>query len=161
VVQVVIGTGADPTDTYLFDNGRPCVLLEANVDDATPELLAHTVARLLETNAHDAWVTPIVMKKGRAAHLVSALCDSANAGAVAEVLVAETGTLGHRATTGQRWPARREDRTVDVEGHAIRVKVAEHRVKVEHDDAAAAARALGWPLRDVFTAAEAAARRQA
>jgi pyridinium-3,5-bisthiocarboxylic acid mononucleotide nickel chelatase len=156
VVQVVIGTLSGTAHEH--DTGRPAVLLEANVDDVTPEVLAHTIARLLEAGAHDAWVTPIVMKKGRAAHLVSALCDITLVAEVSDVLVRETGTLGHRATTVQRWPARRDERTVDVDGHAIRVKVSDQRVKVENDDAAAAARALGRPLRDVLAAAEAVAR---
>ena len=41
------------------------VLLEANLDDATGEQLAHAVRRLLDAGAHDAWITPVIMKKGR------------------------------------------------------------------------------------------------
>ena len=63
--------------------GQPVVLLEANVDDATGEVLAHAVAALLDAGAHDAWVTPVVMKKGRPAHVVSALADPALAAQVA------------------------------------------------------------------------------
>src|SRR5690606_17664291 len=54
-------------------SGQPVVLVEANVDDVTGEVLGHTIAALLAAGAHDAWVTPIVMKKGRPAHTVSAL----------------------------------------------------------------------------------------
>ncbi len=58
------------------DDGRgagrtTAVVLEANVDDVTGEVLAHTIARLLAAGAQDAWVTPIVMKKGRPAHTVA------------------------------------------------------------------------------------------
>jgi uncharacterized protein (DUF111 family) len=73
------------------------------------------------------------------------------------VLVAETGTLGVRATAVSRWPQRREERVVDVSGHQVRVKVASGRVKVEFDDAARVAEALGVPLRAVVQRAEAAA----
>ena len=62
--------------------------LETNVDDATGETIAHTIAALLDAGAHDAWVTPIVMKKGRPAYTVSALCDPALAEQVASVLTA-------------------------------------------------------------------------
>lgn len=155
VVQVVIGTS--PAGTATPPPGQPVQLLETNVDDATGEVVAHTIAALLAAGAHDAWVTPIVMKKGRPAHTVHALCDPAVAGAVGAVLVRETGTLGLRGTVLQRWPQPREDRVVDVGGHAIRVKVGATRVKAEHDDAAAAAAALGRPLRDVLQAAESAA----
>lgn len=158
VVQVVIGNTADaPGGTRLDPSGQPVRLLEANVDDVTGEVLAHTVAALLAAGAHDAWVTPIVMKKGRPAHTVHALCDPALTAAVAAVLVGETGTLGVRGTTLERWPQLRDETAVVVEGHRIRVKLAAGRAKIEHDDAARAADALGWPLRSVLLAAEAAA----
>ena len=154
VVQAIVGTGelesGHPADT----TGRPCHLLEANVDDVTGEVLAHTIAALLDVGAHDAWVTPIVMKKGRPAHTVGALCDDATFEQVRRVLIEETGTLGVRATAVRRWPQRRSERTVVLDGHEIRLKVGAHRVKAEHDDARRAATALGWPLRDVIARAE-------
>jgi pyridinium-3,5-bisthiocarboxylic acid mononucleotide nickel chelatase len=156
VTQVVVGTTI--TATTATPPGQPVRLLEANVDDATGETLAHAVARLLAAGAHDAWITPIVMKKGRPAYTVSALCDPAVTADVATVLVAETGSLGVRGSVIERWPQRRSETTVDVAGVDVRVKVADGRVKVEHDDAAVAAERLGLPLRDVVGRAEAAAR---
>ena len=152
VTQVVIGTAigtleADPS-------GQPVTLLEANIDDATGETLAYAVAALLDAGAHDAWITPILMKKGRPAYTVSALCDPALAGQVASTLVAETGTLGVRGHTLERWPQARTIDQVDVEGMPVRVKVSPGRVKVEHDDAARAARRAGLPLREVVRRAE-------
>jgi uncharacterized protein (DUF111 family) len=129
-------------------------LLEANVDDVTGEVIAHTIASLITAGAHDAWATPIVMKKGRPAYTVHALCDPALTEVVARVLVAETGTLGVRGTILERWPQSRSERTVMVDGHQIRLKVAAGRVKVEHDDAVRAAESLGVPLRDVLRRAE-------
>jgi len=151
--QVVIGAVVESIGA-----GQPVVLLEANVDDATGEVLAGAVAALLEAGAHDAWVTPIVMKKGRPAHTVSALADVSMAAQVAAVLRAETGTLGVRGATLERWPASRAGGTVEVEGLPVRVKVSPGRVKVEHDDAAAVARQAGLPLREVLGRAEAAGR---
>jgi uncharacterized protein (DUF111 family) len=151
VVQVLIGTRAAATAPQ---PGRTAVVLEVNVDDVTGEVLAHTVAALLAAGAHDAWATPIVMKKGRPAHTVAALADPADVDRLAAVLLAETGSLGLRATTVERWPQRRAEATIDVGGHPIRVKVAGGRAKPEHDDAVAAARALGRPLRDVLRDAE-------
>jgi pyridinium-3,5-bisthiocarboxylic acid mononucleotide nickel chelatase len=156
VVQVIIGEAM--TESVAPSPGRNAVHYEANVDDTTGEVLAHSVAALLAAGAHDAWVSPIIMKKGRPAHTVHALCDAAVADAVAAVMVSETGTLGLRASTVTRWPQMRHDTTVEIEGHSIRVKVTADRVKVEFDDAAAASHALDRPLRDVIAAAEAAAR---
>lgn len=155
-VQVVVGE--EPTPSITPQPGQPVQLLETNVDDATGEVLAHTIAALLAAGAHDAWASPIVMKKGRPAHTVHALCDPAVAPSVGAVMVRETGALGLRGTVMQRWPQQRTEVTVHVQGHPVRVKVAAGRVKPEHDDAAAAAAALGLPLRDVLSAAEVGAR---
>ena len=160
LVQVVLGT-AQPVESTRPEPGQPVVLLEVNVDDATGETLAHAVAALLDAGAHDAWVTPIVMKKGRPAHTVSALADPSLADQVAAVLVGETGSLGVRGEHLQRWPSARVDGQVDVAGVPVRVKVGAGRVKVEYDDAARAARRTGLPLREVVSRAEEAWRRRA
>ncbi|MCU1504163.1 MAG: nickel pincer cofactor biosynthesis protein LarC [Ilumatobacteraceae bacterium] len=116
VVQVVIGTEAAPTGAADLtpEPGQPVQLFETNVDDATGEVIAHTIAALLAAGAHDAWATPIVMKKGRPGHTVHALCDPATAAAVSRVLVRETGSLGLRGTVLQRLPQQPEERTVVV-----------------------------------------------
>jgi uncharacterized protein (DUF111 family) len=101
-----------------------------------------------------------VMKKGRPAHTVSALADPALAEQVAAVLMGETGTLGLRGTTLDRWPSARTIDTVNVDGLPVRVKVSPGRVKVEHDDAARVAQLRGRPLREVLSLAESEARRQ-
>ena len=151
LTQVVLGS----LDDDALDRGQPVVLLEANLDDATGETLAHTIAALLDAGAHDAWVTPIVMKKGRPAHTVSALADPALAGQVAARLTAETGSLGVRGARLERWPAPRATATVDVEGLPVRIKVSPGRSsKPEHDDIARVARLRGLPLREVRFRAE-------
>ncbi|HEY2331215.1 MAG TPA: nickel pincer cofactor biosynthesis protein LarC [Acidimicrobiales bacterium] len=151
LTQVVVGTLADAAPGHA---GQPVVLLEANVDDATGETLAHAVGALLGAGAHDAWITPIVMKKGRPAYTVSVLADPAEAARLAAVLRSETGTLGVRGATLERWPSARTVEVVLLEGHEIRVKIAAGRVKVEHDDAAAVAAATGLPLREVVSRTE-------
>ena len=151
VVQVVIG--AEPLPSLTPAPGQPAQLLEVNVDDATGEVVAHTISALLNAGAYDAWVSPIMMKKGRPAHTVHALCDPAKAGEIGAILLRETGSLGMRGTMLQRWPQRRDEITVHVQGHPVRVKTAPGRAKPEHDDAAAAAGALGLPLREVLAQA--------
>ncbi len=157
VVQVVIGEAASPT--VMPEPGQHVQLLETNVDDATGEVIAHTIATLIAAGAHDAWASPIVMKKGRPAHTVHVLCDPSAAPLIGALLLRETGSLGLRGTELRRWPQQRTERQVIVDGHRIRAKVALGRVKVEYDDAAAAAAALGRPLRDVLAQATALAER--
>jgi uncharacterized protein (TIGR00299 family) protein len=155
LVQVVVGDAATERD-----GGQPAVLLEANVDDATGEVLAHAVAALLDAGAHDAWITPIVMKKGRPAHTVSALADPALVEQVARTLTAETGSFGVRGARLERWPSARTTTEVEVDGVPVRVKVGPGRAKAEHDDAARVARRTGRPLREVTHLAEAAWRQR-
>ncbi len=155
LTQVVLGTLAGPgRGGPGGPGGQPVVLVETNLDDATGETIAHAVGALLEAGAHDAWVTPIVMKKGRPGHTVSALCDPALAAQVARTLASETGSLGVRGTTLDRWAAPRDTDQVEVEGRAVRVKVSPGRVKAEHSDAARVARLSGLPVREVAARAE-------
>ena len=157
VVQVVIGTAAGPAEAGAgtAGSGQPMVELAANVDDATGEVLAHTVGRaprrrgqrrLGDTDRHE---------EGTAGpHRRTRCATRQRSATVGAVLVAESGSLGLRATAVERWPQARDEITVDVGGHRVRVKRAEARVKAEHDDAAAAAAALGRPLREVLAEAE-------
>jgi uncharacterized protein (TIGR00299 family) protein len=156
LTQVVIGRGLD----VATPPGQPVMLVETNVDDATGETLAYAVAALVDAGAHDAWLIPVVGKKGRPAHVVSALVDPALASQIARVMRDETGTLGVRSHLLERWPAERMDAEVEVDGVAVRVKVSPGRVKVEHEDAARAARRSGRPLREIVSLAEEAWRRR-
>lgn len=152
LTQVVVGEAVARS----APEGQPVMLLEANVDDVTGEVLAHALARLLDAGAHDAWITPVVMKKGRPAHTVHALCDPALTAQVTQVLSEETGTLGVRGQRMERWPAPREEDRVLVNDRSVRVKVSPGRVKVELDDAVRVAEATGRPVREVLAEAEAA-----
>jgi uncharacterized protein (TIGR00299 family) protein len=149
LLQVVIGEQAARPQP-----GQPVTVIETNVDDATGEVIAHTIASLLAAGAHDAWVAPVVAKKGRPAHVVSVLCDPVQARPLADLLTRETGSLGVRVRTFERWTTARHMDEVTVDGQPVRVKVTAGRVKAEHDDAARAARVLGAPLREVMTRAE-------
>jgi uncharacterized protein (TIGR00299 family) protein len=159
VTQVVLGVEASASASA-DRPGQPVVLLEVNVDDATGEVIASALSALLEAGAHDAWVTPIIMKKGRPGHTVSVLADPALAEQVGRVLMAETGSLGVRGSTLDRWPAQRRMDEVHVHGLPVRVKVSPGRVKAEHGDAARVARRTGLPVREVIFRAEEAFRRR-
>ncbi|MCY4258205.1 MAG: nickel pincer cofactor biosynthesis protein LarC [bacterium] len=149
LTQVIVGTTAAQRP-----QGQPVVLFETNVDDATGESLAYAVTALLDVGAYDAWLTPILMKKGRPGFTVSALADPAIGEQVAATLSAETGTLGIRGCLLERWPQARLEHEVDVQGRQVRVKVGAGRIKVEHDEAVRAAKLLGLPAREVVSLAE-------
>jgi pyridinium-3,5-bisthiocarboxylic acid mononucleotide nickel chelatase len=134
--------------------GQPVAVLETNLDDATGEQLALALGALLDEGALDAWVTPVVMKKGRPGHTVHVLCDPARAEALAGVLRRTTGSFGVRALHGERWSEARRIEEVDVDGHRVRVKVGLTRVKAEPDDVARVATATGLGIQEVVARAE-------
>jgi len=128
---------------------RPMALLETNVDDVTGEMLGYVLRRCLTEGAADAWLTPVLGKKGRPAYVVSVLCGPSDADRLESVVLRETGSLGLRRTLVDRLELPRETRTVNVEGHPIRLKSGPWRTKPEYDDVAAAAEQLDRPFRDI------------
>jgi uncharacterized protein (TIGR00299 family) protein len=139
------------------------LVLEANLDDATGQMIARAIDAALEAGALDAWATPITMKKGRPGVTVSALVEEPRRAAVTRVLFAETPTLGVRRRAVERDVLGRELRTVETRYGPVRVKVAlldgvEVGAQPEHDDCLARARERGVALREVMAAALAAHR---
>lgn len=146
VLHVMFGSGEGGAERL--------VVLEANVDDASGETLAHAVERLLDSGALDAWITPILMKKGRPAHIVSVLTPPARAISLGSVLLRETGSIGYRHHLVDRSSQPRRTESVDVGGQQIRLKITPHTAKAEHDDVVRAAEALDRPAREVAAEAE-------
>jgi uncharacterized protein (DUF111 family) len=123
--------------------------LATTVDDVSGETLGYALERLLDAGALDAWITPAVMKKSRPAHVLHVLSRPTDAAALRQLALRETGSLGVRAATVRRFALPREETRVEVDGHPIRVKRGPYAVKPEHEDVAAAARALGAPLHEI------------
>jgi len=134
--------------------GQPVTLLETNLDDVTGEQLARTVSDLLDAGAHDAWVTPVLMKKGRPGHVLHVLCDPARASTIRRVVQAGTGTLGVRAVRAERWPSTRTTAEVEVAGQAVRLKVGPDRVKAEDDDVDRVSHLTGLGRHEISSRAE-------
>ncbi len=98
-------------------------LLETNVDDSTPEVLAYTQERLFEIGARDVWFTPIQMKKNRPATMLSALVSPDLEDEAARLILRETSTLGVRVRPVSRYEADREIVTVTTSLGKVAVKV--------------------------------------
>ncbi len=155
VLRAVLGSPEAPA--------RTAVLLETNVDDLEPRLWPGVLAALLAAGASDAWLTPVLMKKGRPAHTLSVLCAEDRAAACRRAVFEGTTTLGLREQRVGKHALERTFREVSVGGERVRVKVGllEGRVvtvQPEWEDVAGAARALGRPERAVLEEATAAAR---
>ena len=155
LVRLVLGEPADGPAT------GP-VVLEANVDDLDPRLWPGVLDGLFAAGASDAWLTPILMKKGRPAHTLSVLCRPETVREVQAAVFATTSTIGLRVVPVGKVALERTSSSVEVLGGRVGVKVAVTggrvvNVSIEYEDVAALARELGLPVKEVLRAATAAA----
>ena len=137
------------------------VVLEANLDDATGQVIAQAVERLFEAGALDAFCTPITMKKGRPAVMVTVLADPASADKLEKVLFEETPTFGVRRHPARRRKLHREWQSVETPFGQVRVKTGKLGERIvsaapEYEDCRHAAHIAGVPVREVIAAAIAA-----
>jgi uncharacterized protein (TIGR00299 family) protein len=138
------------------------VVLETNVDDLDPRLWPGVLDALLDAGASDAWLTPILMKKGRPAHTLSALCPPDAVAAVQQAVFATTSTIGLRVVPVGKLALDRTTASVDVLGGSVGVKVARVdgrvvNVSIEYEDVAVLAKDRRLPVKEVLRAATAAA----
>lgn len=153
LLRAVIGGLEGPTEEL--------ELLEANVDDAPGEILASAADKLLTAGALDAWLEPIVMKRGRGAYKICALGKSPDRDHLAHLLMRETGTLGVRHRGVGRTAAERRHTTVGLPYGECRVKVGsidgqDFIVSPEFADASRLATETGLPLPQIYADAKTA-----
>jgi hypothetical protein len=141
------------------------LLLEAQVDDMSPQLVGALIELLLGAGALDAWATPVHMKKGRPGLLLSALTPPERRAALEELLFRESTTLGVRALEAERALLEREVVPVETPYGRVGVKLGRRDGRVynaqpEFDDCRRAAETHGVPIKEVHAAALAAWRAQ-
>ena len=130
-------------------------LIETNIDDMSPELLAYVQERLFELGARDVWFTPIQMKKNRPATMLSALLPADLESQAAMLVMRETTTLGVRVRPAARYEAERETVELETSLGAVRVKVKRLDGRAvsaspEYEDCRRLALERGMPLQDVY-----------
>lgn len=155
LLRVLLGTAVAPA--------ADVVLIETNLDDLLPELVPDAVERCFAAGALDVWTVAAQMKKGRPGIVLSALARPAAEQAVTAAILEETSALGVRVSRLARHELEREERTVEVAGETVRVKLGlldgrVVNVAPEHDDCAAVAARCGRPVKSIW--AEALARAQ-
>jgi hypothetical protein len=141
--------------------GDRVLVLQTEVDDASPQLLGPLLERLLARGALDAFFTPVQMKKGRPGVLVTVLADPERREALEELLFRETTTLGVRRQVWERTALERETTSVETAYGPIRVKIGRRGGTVynawpEFDDCQRAAEEKGVAVKEVLAAALAA-----
>ncbi len=139
------------------------VVLEANIDDMTPELLAHAAHALREAGALDVWMSQALMKKGRPGVVLHVLAAVADRQRLSEAVFAETTTFGLRVVACAREyvEERRESVKIGKLKVGVRLSFVGGRlstVSPEYEDVRRVATAVGRPARVVYEAAQSAAR---
>ena len=154
VVRAFVGSAVVPAEIAQTGN----VIVESNVDDLDPRVLPVVIDRLLESGALDAYVTPLVMKKGRPGHLITVIAPVEAAETVVDVILRETSSLGCRTYPVTKYHLERRMETVATPWGPVPVKVALAGDTVlrrvpEFEACAELARTTGVPVRDILAAA--------
>ena len=129
-------------------------VIEANIDDSTPEVLGYALERLLEAGALDVTLSPLQMKKNRPGTLIRVIATAERREALADMVLAETSTLGVRIFSAERRVQAREIVEVETPHGKVRVKVSDSgSFAPEYEDCRRLAAETGTPLQEILAAA--------
>jgi uncharacterized protein (TIGR00299 family) protein len=149
ILRATIGRLSAPAE-----EATTVAVIEANIDDSTPEVLGYALERLIEAGALDASFEPIYMKKNRPGTLLRVIARPEDREALAAIVLAETSTLGLRIHSAERRVQSREFVEVATPHGVVRMKVAGHGgYAPEYEDCRTLAIAAGVPLRQIVAEA--------
>ena len=151
VLKIVRGTEQNDFD---MDNVK---ILETNVDDVSGEILGNLIEKIMQKGAKDVSIYHGITKKGRPTNLVSVICDNKSMNEIMDVLIYETGTLGIRVSTSERFTVPRtvKEISVDLDGNnfVIHYKVSSFKgkfdFKIEFDDLKYISNSLNKPIKQI------------
>jgi len=157
VLRLMIGTGEE------VRGAEKVIVIETNIDDMNPQFYDYIMERLLKMGTKEVFLTPVLMKKGRPATLLTVICSSEKLPAMTGFLLKETTTIGLRWHEDDRVTAEREIVSLKTKYGNIRFKIARWNGEVinvspEYEDCKRKALEKGIPLKDVFEEARKAAR---
>lgn len=147
LLRVLIGERAGAPEATLVS------VIEANIDDSNPQVLGYALERLIEAGALDASLSPLQMKKNRPGSLLRVIARPEDQERLAQIVFAETSTLGLRIQPAERRVEERRIVEVDTAFGKVRVKVSGHGAFApEYEDCRAIAARTGTPLPQVIAA---------
>jgi uncharacterized protein (TIGR00299 family) protein len=153
VLRVLVGERTSASES------TSVAVLEANIDDSTPQVLGYAMERLLDAGALDVTLTPTFMKKNRPATVISVIATPDGTERLAQILFAETSTLGIRIFEAQRRVLPRQVEELETPHGTIRVKYSDTGTFTpEYEDCRRAASEHGVPLRVIISEASQAFR---
>jgi pyridinium-3,5-bisthiocarboxylic acid mononucleotide nickel chelatase len=149
VLRLIIG---EPTTFYDEDSS---IIIETNIDDMNPQVYDYIVEKIMSKGAQDVYLTPIIMKKGRPAILLSVLTDKSKIEAVLDTLFHETTSIGVRIQEVGRKKLDRKIQEVETIYGMIRMKISGYGEKIltatpEYDDCRRIAEEKHIPLKVVL-----------
>jgi uncharacterized protein (TIGR00299 family) protein len=151
VLRIILG---EPTGAA---EALAVAVIEANIDDLNPQVLAYAAERLLEAGALDVTMTPLLMKKGRPGTLLRVIARQQDREMLAQLIFAETTTLGLRVYMAERRVRARSIEEVETPYGAVRVKVTEEGdFAPEYEDCRRIARQTGVALKQILAEVNAA-----
>ncbi len=119
LLRLVIG---ELVEDYATDE---TYLIETNIDDMNPELYPYVIEKLFEIGVHDAYLIPIIMKKGRPGIILSTLCESSKIDDALKIIYSETTTLGVRIIKTDRRKLNRSFDEIETTFGKVKVKISE------------------------------------
>ena len=148
VLRVMIGEASGASEATTV------TVIEANIDDSSPQVLGYAMERLLDAGALDATLEPLEMKKGRPGTLLRVIATPESREEMCSIVFAETSTLGLRMYAAERRVQPRHWVETDTPHGKIRVKVAgDGSFAPEYEDCRKIARETGVPLKQILAAA--------
>lgn len=147
VLRVVLGEATSAAEALTVS------IIEANIDDLSPQILAYAAERLMDAGALDVFIEPITMKKGRPGHLLRIIAQPRDRERLAQIVFAETTTLGVRTYAADRIVQERAVATVETRWGTVRVKFSPDGFAPEYEDCRKLAQAAGVALKTVIAEA--------
>jgi uncharacterized protein (TIGR00299 family) protein len=148
VLRVLIGEASGAVESTTVD------VLEANIDDSTPQVLGYAMERLLEAGALDVTLEYVLMKKNRPGTLIRVIAEPEDREQLVKVMFAETTTLGLRIHAAERRVKARRIQEVDTPHGKVKIKIADDgSFSPEYEDCRTLARATGIPLKEILAEA--------
>ena len=151
VLRVLIGERTGAVESTVVS------VIEANIDDSSPQVLGYALERLMDAGALDASLSPLQMKKNRPGSLLRVIAKPQDQETLAQLIFAETSTLGLRIYSAERRVEERRIVKVETQYGSIRIKVSGHgSFAPEYEDCREIAQRTGTPLPEVLAASHAA-----
>ncbi len=144
VLRAVVG------ELTTASEAKTVVVIEANIDDSTPEVLGYAMERLLAAGALDVTLSPVLMKKNRAGTQLTVLASPEHQETLSQIVFAETSTLGVRMYAAERRVQERRFVEVNTGYGSVRIKVGDSGFSPEYEDCRKLATANGKALKQVI-----------